>query len=39
LEVLKVPILQSIGYSVIQAIQEAFLLLLIGVDLMRGIAG
>jgi hypothetical protein len=39
LEVLKVLILQSIGHSVIQAIEEAFLFLLIGVDLMRGIAG
>jgi hypothetical protein len=35
LKVLKVPCLQSIGYPVIQAIQEAFLLLLISVDLVR----
>jgi hypothetical protein len=39
LEVLKVSSLQSIGQSIIQTIQETFLLLLIGVDLMRGIAG
>jgi hypothetical protein len=39
LEVLKVSRLQSIGQSIIQAIQETFLLLLISVDLMRGIAG
>jgi hypothetical protein len=39
LEVLKVSSLQSIGQFIIQAIQETFLLLLIGVDLMRGIAG
>jgi hypothetical protein len=39
LEVLKVSSLQSIGQSIIQAIQETFLLLLISVDLMRGISG
>jgi hypothetical protein len=39
LEVLKVSSLQSIGQSIIQAIHETFLLLNIGVDLMRGIAG
>jgi hypothetical protein len=39
LEVLEVSSLQSIGESIIQAIQETFLLLLISVDLMRGIAG
>jgi hypothetical protein len=39
LKVLKVLSLQSIGQSIIQAIQEIFLLLLINVDLMRGIAG
>jgi cation transporter-like permease len=39
LQVLKVSNLQSIAQSTIQAIQETFLLLLIGVDLMRGIAG
>jgi hypothetical protein len=39
LEVLKVSSLQSIGQSIIQAIKETFLLLLISVDLMRGIAG
>jgi hypothetical protein len=39
LEVLEVSSLQSIGQSIIQAIQETFLLLLISVDLMRGIAG
>jgi hypothetical protein len=39
LEVLKVSSLQSIGQSIIQAIQETFLLLLISVDLVRGIAG
>jgi hypothetical protein len=39
MEVLKVSSLQSIGQSIIQAIQEIFLLLLISVDLMRGIAG
>jgi hypothetical protein len=38
LEVLKVSSLQSIGQPIIQAIQETFLLLLISVDLMRGIA-
>jgi hypothetical protein len=38
LEVLKVSSLQSIGQSIIQGIQETFLLLLIGVDLMWGIA-
>jgi hypothetical protein len=39
MEVLKVSSLQSIGQSIIQAIQETFLLLLISVDLMQGIAG
>jgi hypothetical protein len=39
LEVLNVSSLQSIGQSIIQAIQETFLLFLISVDLMRGIAG
>jgi hypothetical protein len=39
LEVLKVSSLQSIGQSIIQAIQETFLLLLNNVDLMRVIAG
>jgi hypothetical protein len=39
LEVLKVSSLQSIGQSIIQVIQQTFLLLLISVDLMRGIAG
>jgi hypothetical protein len=39
LEVLKLSSLQSIDQSIIQAIQETFLLLLISVDLMRGIAG
>jgi hypothetical protein len=39
LEVLKVSSLQSKGQSIIQAIQETFLLLLISVDLMRSIAG
>jgi hypothetical protein len=38
LEVLKVSSLQSIGQPIIQAIQETFLLLLISVDLMQGIA-
>jgi hypothetical protein len=38
LEVLKVSSLQSIGQPIIQAIQETFLLLLISVDLLRGIA-
>jgi hypothetical protein len=38
LEFLKVSSLQSIGQSIIQAIQEIFLLLLISVNLMRGIA-
>jgi hypothetical protein len=37
LEVLKVSSLQSIGQSIIQVIQETFPLLLIGVDVMRGI--
>jgi hypothetical protein len=37
LEVLKVSSLQSIGQSIIQTIQETFLLLLISVNLMRGI--
>jgi hypothetical protein len=39
LEVLKVSSLQSIGQSIIQAIQETFLLLIISVNLMQGIAG
>jgi hypothetical protein len=39
LEVLKVSNLQSIGQSIIQAIQEIFLLLLIGVGLMWGTVG
>jgi hypothetical protein len=39
LEVLKVPSLQSTCQSVIQDIQETFLLLLISVNLMQGIAG
>jgi hypothetical protein len=39
LEVLKVSSLQGIGQPIIQAIQETFLLLVISVDLMRGIAG
>jgi hypothetical protein len=39
LEVLKVLSLQSKGQSIIQAIQETFLLLLISVDLMCSIAG
>jgi hypothetical protein len=39
LEVLKVSSLQSKGQSITQAIQETFLLLLISVDLMQGIAG
>jgi hypothetical protein len=38
LEVLKVLSLWSIGQSIVQAIPETFLLLLISVDLMRGIA-
>jgi hypothetical protein len=38
LDVLKVSSLQSIGQSIFQAIQETFLLLLIRVDFMRGIA-
>jgi hypothetical protein len=38
MEVLKVPGFQSIGQTVIQAIQEAFLLLLISVNFMRSIA-
>jgi hypothetical protein len=38
LEVLKVLSLQSIGQSIIQTIQESFLLLLISNDFMRGIA-
>jgi hypothetical protein len=37
LKVLKVLSLQSIGESIIQAIQETLLLLLISVDLMRSI--
>jgi hypothetical protein len=39
LEVLKVLSLQSIDQSIIEAIQETFLLLLISVNVMRGIAG
>jgi hypothetical protein len=39
LKVLNVSSLQNIGQSIIQAIQETFLLLLISADLMRGIAG
>jgi hypothetical protein len=39
LEVLKVSSLQSIGQSIIQAIQEIFLLLFISVNLMQGIVG
>jgi hypothetical protein len=39
LEVLKVPGLQSIGQSNVEAVQETFLILLISVDLMQGIAG
>jgi hypothetical protein len=39
LDVLKVSSRQSIGQSIMQAIQETFLLLLISVDLMQGIAG
>jgi hypothetical protein len=39
LEVLKVSSLQSLDQSMIQAIQETFLLLLISVDLMWSIAG
>jgi hypothetical protein len=38
LEVLKVSSLQSTCQSIIQPIQETFLLLLISVDLMQGIA-
>jgi hypothetical protein len=38
LEVLKVSSLQNIGQSIIQAIQETFLLLLISVNFMRGIS-
>jgi hypothetical protein len=38
LEILKVPSLQSIGQSIIQAIQEALLLLLISVNFMGSIA-
>jgi hypothetical protein len=38
-EVLKVLSLQRIGQPIIQAIQETFLLLIISVNLMRGIAG
>jgi hypothetical protein len=38
LEMLKVPGLQSIGQSIIQAIQEALLLLLISVDFIGSIA-
>jgi hypothetical protein len=37
-DVLKVLGLQTIGQSIIQAIQETFLLLLISVDFMRSIA-
>jgi hypothetical protein len=38
LELFKVSSLQSIGQSIILVIQETFLLLLISVDFMRGIA-
>jgi hypothetical protein len=38
LGVLKVSGLQSIGQLIIQAIQEAFLLVLISVDFMQGVA-
>jgi hypothetical protein len=38
LEVLKVPSLQSIGQSIIQPVQETFLVLFISVDFMRGIS-
>jgi hypothetical protein len=38
LEVLKVSGLQSIGQSIIQAIQETLLFLLISVNFMRGVA-
>jgi hypothetical protein len=38
LEVLKIPGLQSIGQSIIQTIQETFLVLFISVDFMRGIS-
>jgi hypothetical protein len=37
LEVLKISGLQSIGQPIIQAIEEAFLLLLISVDFLRGV--
>jgi hypothetical protein len=37
LEVLKVSSLQSIGQSIIQAIQETLLFLLISVNFMRGV--
>jgi hypothetical protein len=38
LEVLKIPDLQSIGQSIIQAIKETLLLLFISVNFMRSIA-
>jgi hypothetical protein len=38
LEILKVSSLQSICQSIIEAIQETHLLLLISVDFMRGVA-
>jgi hypothetical protein len=38
LEVLKLPGLQSIGQSIIQPVQETFLVLFISVDFMRGIS-
>jgi hypothetical protein len=38
MEVLKVSSIQGIGQPIIQAIEETFMLLLISVDLMRGIA-
>jgi hypothetical protein len=38
LEVLNVPDLQSIGQSIIQTVQETFLVLFISVDFMRGIS-
>jgi hypothetical protein len=38
LEVLKVSSLQSVGQSIIQAIQETFMFLLLSVNLMQDIA-
>jgi hypothetical protein len=38
LEVLKIPSLQSVGQTIIQAIQETLLLLFISVNFMWGIA-